>query len=423
MSHRESVLGPLLFLIFINDITHVIRHCNIRLFVDDTCLFIEVEDTAEAAAALNKDLEHIQSWADKWLVTFSPPKTKEMLITTKAPREQPPLSLNNQPITVVESHKHLGVTLSNNLSWRKHAEEIAKKANKCLGILRPLKFKLDRSSLETMYKSFIRPVLEYADIIWDIPNPHRHDLDLLEKVQLNAARLVTGATARCSSEELYKEVGWETLAKRRQFHRSAMMHKIINGLAPQYLQELIPSRIEARTTYNLRNRKNLQVPVARLQCYSQSFFPSATRPWNDLTTETKDSVTKGSFKHKYLNQHPRPTANPLYYRGKRLPAVYHSRMRIGCSGLNSDLHHGLHVVDSPNCTHCNLGVEETAEHFLLKCPKFQTERQMMLNKLQNIQVLDPSVDILLQGDPTTNLTTNAETFKHVHDYITMTKRF
>ena len=71
----ESFLfGPLLFLIFINDITHVIRRCKIRLFADDTCLFIEVDEPAEAAEILNDNLSRIQEWANKWLATFSPPK-------------------------------------------------------------------------------------------------------------------------------------------------------------------------------------------------------------------------------------------------------------------------------------------------------------------------------------------------------------
>lgn len=167
---QGSVLGPLLFLIFINDITHVIRRCSIRLFADDTCLLIEVGEPNEAAEILNENLGHISKWAEKWLVTFSPPKTEQMLITNKPPRTHPPLTLNNLTITTVKHHKHLGLHLSCNLTWKKHAEKIAKKANKCLGILRPLKFTLDRASLETLYKSFIRPILEYADVVWDIPD-------------------------------------------------------------------------------------------------------------------------------------------------------------------------------------------------------------------------------------------------------------
>ena len=177
-----------------------------------------------------------------------------MIISNKEQTNHPPLTFNNFPIDQVKDHKHLGVTLSNDLQWKKHVYNIGKKAYNCLGLLRPLKLKLDRRSLETLYKSFIRPVLEYADVIWHIPADNRHVLDILERIELEAARLVTGATKRCPTANLYREVGWETLASRRTFHRALMMFKIQNGFAPTYLQDLVPAPIQARTRYNLRNR-------------------------------------------------------------------------------------------------------------------------------------------------------------------------
>jgi hypothetical protein len=419
---QGSVLGPLLFLIFINDITHIIRRCKIRLFADDTCLFVEVDEPAEAAAILNENLQKIQEWANKWLVSFSPPKTKEMLITNKAPHDHPPLMLNNEQITRVKHHKHLGVYLSDNLSWKKHAEETASKANRCLGILRPLKFILDRASLETLYKSFIRPVLEYADIVWDAPDAHRHGLDILERVQTEAARIVTGATARCSTEQLYKEVGWEKLSLRRRLHRSTMMYKIMTGLAPESLLQKIPNRVEARTRYRLRNRGDLQVPFTRLVTYTQSFFPTAVRLWNEFTDAIRNSPSVASFKHNYLKVTPRPSTNPLVYRGERRTAVYHSRMRIGCSGLNADLCRELHVLDSAACT-CPSGEDETAVHYLLHCEKYRPERLTMMLGLTQLDHLNPSQDLLLNGDRSKSLDHNNQVFKLVHNFIRTSKRF
>jgi hypothetical protein len=330
-------------------------------------------------------------------VTFSPPKTKELLISNKAPRNHPGLFLNNQLIAEVKHHKHLGVHLSHNLSWNKHAEETAKKANRCLGVLRPLKFLLDRASLETLNKSFIRPILEYADIVWDAPDAHQHGLDILERVQTEAARIVTGATARCSTEKLYQEVGWEKLALRRRLHRATMMFKIMLGLAPQTLAEKIPTRIEARTRYHLRNRMDLEVPRTRLVSYSQSFFPSAVRIWNDLTRAIKNCPSVASFKHNYLKDHPRPASNPLYYRGDRRTAVIHSRMRVGCRNLNYDLCNELHVIDSPACT-CPPGEDETATHYLLHCVRFRAERQIMATSLAQLNHANPNLELLLSGD-------------------------
>jgi hypothetical protein len=419
---QGSVLCPLLFLIFINDITHVIRRCNIRLFADDTCLFIEVDEPTEAADILNQNLQQIQEWADKWLVSFSPPKTKELLISNKAPRDHPPLVLNNERITRVKHHKHLGIYLSDNLGWKKHAEETANKANRCLGILRPLKFILDCASLETLYKSFVRPILEYADIVWDAPDAHRHGLDILERVQTEAARIVTGATARCSTENLYKEAGWEKLSLRRRLHRSTMMFKIMTGLAPESLLQKIPNRVEARTRYRLRNRGDIQVPFTRLVSYTQSFFPTAVRLWNEFTNALTNSPSVAAFKYNYLKATPRPRTNPLVYRGERREAVSHSRMRIGCSGLNADLCRELHVLDSAACT-CPSGDDETADHYLLHCEKYRAERHIMITNLAQLEHLQPNCELLLHGDPTKTLEHNTEIFKQVHQFIKTSKRF
>jgi hypothetical protein len=316
----------------------------------------------------------------------------------------------------------LGIYISDNLGWKKNTEEIAKKANRCLGILRPLKFILDRASLETLYKSFIRPLLEYADIVWDAPDAHRHNLDILEKVQMEAARLVTGATARCSTERLYNEVGWETRALRRRLHRSTMMFKIMTGLAPESLQQKIPNRVEARTRYRLRNRGNLQVPLTRLVTYCQSFFPNAVRLWNDFSEAITGSTSIASFKHNYLKATPRPTTNPLFYRGDRRLAVSHSCMRIGCSSLNADLCRELHVVESPACT-CPSGDEETADHFLLHCQNYADERRPLLQGLTLLEHPNPSAKLLLYGDRTKPIAHNAEIFQIVRQFLFDTKRF
>jgi hypothetical protein len=220
------------------------------MFADDTCLYININNPEEAARLMNEDLEAINKWSDKWLVKFSTPKTKEMLISTKRDNAvHPPIILNGATVDQVKSHKHLGVTLKDDLKWDKHVEDMTLKAKKRLALMKGLKFKLDRRSLETMYLAFLRPILEYADVLWDTPGETNHLLDELDTIQNNAARIVSGATARCTTVSLSTELHWKSLKDRRKEHRLALFFKVMNNLAPQYMADLIPQRVQDRTHY------------------------------------------------------------------------------------------------------------------------------------------------------------------------------
>jgi hypothetical protein len=201
------------------------------------------------------------------------------------------------------------------------------------------------------------------------------------------------------------------------------MFKIQNNLAATYLEDLIPEPIEARTRYNLRNRNDLQIPFARLETYSQSFFPAAARLWNSLLQTTREAITKFSFKNRYLKEFPRPSTNRLYNFGTRRQNIAMAKMRIGCSLLNSDLCNNLHVIQDQNCP-CIMGVPETAKHFLTECPWYMIHRIEMYAKLFDIPNL-PTIneELLLFGDKTLTDTTNLLIFTYVHHFISKTSRF
>ena len=153
---------------------------------------------------MNTDLEKIHIWSQNWLVSFNPDKTKEFLLTRKVnPAIQPPLFMNNVQIQNVTSHKHLGLTLNQICTWHDHISDISSKAWKRINVFRSLMFKLDRKTLETIYFSFIRPTLEYADIVWD--NCNMNEKYKLEQIQYEAAMIVTGATRSCSRAKLIEE--------------------------------------------------------------------------------------------------------------------------------------------------------------------------------------------------------------------------
>ena len=129
---------------YINDIVHDIGS-NIRLFADDTSLFIIVDIIA--AACLNYDLDKIFQWAAKWLVIFNSSKTESLLISRKTNKDRhPPFFMQNQKVVKIDSHKHLGIVLSNDCSWHQHIKYITDKAWNRINIIRKIKFKLDRKN-------------------------------------------------------------------------------------------------------------------------------------------------------------------------------------------------------------------------------------------------------------------------------------
>ena len=133
--------------------------------------------------------------------------------------------------------------------------------------MRRLKFCLDRKSLETIYLTFIRPILAYADVVWD--NCTNYGKQELDKIQTEAARIVTGATKLVSLHAAFDEVNWEPLEAGRMKHRLLLLYKNFNNLSPEYLSSLIPPTVSNILRYNLRNSHYIQTLDSRTtQCFN-----------------------------------------------------------------------------------------------------------------------------------------------------------
>ena len=330
---QGSILGPLLFLLYINDIVIDIGS-NIRLFADDTSLYIIVEDPVVAANCLNSDLNKITQWAATWLVSFNPTKTESIIKSRKSNRHRHPLIyMQNHQIIEVDFHKHIGLHFANDCTWHQHINYFKEKAWFHINIMRKLKFKLDRKLLETIYIAFIRPLLEYGDVIWN--NCTQYEKTELDKIKNEAARIAAGATKLVFLDALYKETQWDTLGKRRENHKLTLFYKMMYNFTPPYLSSLVPPSIINLSRYNLRNSNNLQTIDARTNQYYNSFLPSAVRSWNNLPVAVKESDSVNSFK-RFLNQNKTPVPK-YYYTGSRKAQILHTRLKTNCSSLNMDL--------------------------------------------------------------------------------------
>ena len=268
---QGSVLGPLMFLIYINDIGNNLSS-TATLFADDTSLSKHIIDDYISNNEIQDDLDTIQAWASKWKVIFNPLKSESMLVSLRRNTERGQnFTFQNHVINNVDIHKHLGLTLNSDASWKSHLSTIIARASKRIDMLRALKFKLDRSSLEKMYFAYIRPIFEYASVVWDSAPRHEYYFATMEKLQIAAARIVTGTNTYASKQLLYHDTGWERLSTRRQNQRLFLLFKIVNGLAPPHLINLLDTYLNVNQMYDFRST-NIPIPRARTETYRCSFF-------------------------------------------------------------------------------------------------------------------------------------------------------
>ena len=167
---QGSVLGPLLFLIYINDLSDNINS-GIKLFADDSSLYVKVRNVEEAHALLTSDLDTISAWANQWKMQFNPDITKqaiEVVFSSKYNKgNHPPLVFGDIPVARKESTTHLGFYLDEKLDFKIHVSEAIKKASKGIALLKFLSPYLDRTKLDLAYKMHVRPHLEYRDVIFN----------------------------------------------------------------------------------------------------------------------------------------------------------------------------------------------------------------------------------------------------------------
>ena len=279
--------------------------------------------------------------------------------------------------------------------------------------MRKLKFKLDRRSLQIIYFTFIRPLLEYADVVWD--NCSQYEVNELEKIQNEAARIVTGATKLVSINSLLLEVGWESLSSRRKKYKLQLLFKMQNNLSPDYLSSLVPSFVGNSSSYPLRNATDLRTLYARSQLYYNSFLPSTIRDWNNLPIETRNLTSIASFKQK-LNANI-ITLPKYFFEGKRIGQIHHARLRTKCSSLNYHLFK-KNIVDDPLCL---CGAIEDSKHFLLTCDRYRDLRQVLLDNI--LPFCEPTFDTLLYGNSELSGAENKLIFLSVQEFIIKSNRF
>ena len=192
------------------------------MLADNTSLFSTVTDPNVTANQINNDLHNISTWAYQWRMNFNPETSKqaqEVLFNCKVKiNAHLQLVFNNNPVHETATQKHLGMFLDYKLNLQEHFENMLNKVNKTIGLLRKLQNTLPRPSLLTIYKSFIRPDLDYGDVIYD-QGYNVSFQQKVESIQYNAAIAITGAIRGTSKKKIFEELGLESLQHRRWYRK------------------------------------------------------------------------------------------------------------------------------------------------------------------------------------------------------------
>jgi len=432
---QGSVLGPLLFLIYINDLEKNIKS-NIKFFADDTMLFSVIKNPDISANDLNHDLDTIRKWAYQWKLEFNPDPSKqatEVLFSCKKKNPvHPPIFFNGTAVAKSEEHKHLGLVLDTSLSFKKHINEKIIKAKKNLGAIKHLSRFLPLKTLCQMYKALVRSHLDYCDIIYHIPPKDTQFglvlnalMEKVERIQYQAAVTITGAWQGSSRSKLYEELGWESLSSRRWFRRILDIHKIVSNKTPCYLKDKIPPY--RRPALHRQNNGNTFYEIrCRSQRFMSSFFPDAISSWNNIITHFDDIPSVGVLR-KHLLSLIRPQKKDIFAIHDPLGLRYLFQLRLGLSSLR--YHKKCHnFVDTPsaNCL-CEDGIEDT-DHYLFWCPFFTAQRVTLATSVieillkYNLNNLGNRSDLYLYGHPTINIADNRKIILSTIKYIKETRR-
>lgn len=386
---QGSILGPLLFLLYINDLPEQLSS-EVFLYADDTSLFLPIdpENILLSNNTLQNDIDLVHEWARTWGLAFSPSKSRDLTFTKFGEKIYCKMKLNNVEIPTVNFHKHLGFFLDSNLNFKEHIDQLYDKIQKKLNPLFCLSHSLKSCHLNTIYKSFINPHFEYCDIIYNGANATV--LDRLDRIHYRAAILVSGCIHGSNRKKVLSVLNWKELADRRNERLLTYMYKVNNDRSPVYVTSIF-DRYRFIPGRPLRNFNPYHIPAHSSSKLRNSPLFKLISAWNNLDQNTRTIASLSRFKTKissYPNYLKTSTINLKNLNRKEELCL--NRLRVDFL-LRSHLYsHNFTGITHPNCTSCNNNTILSTSHFLFRCngPAHAPRINNLLNALRDLTVFN-----------------------------------
>ena len=295
---QGSVLGPLLFVIYINELPKTVKS-TIYLFADDTKIFRSINDQNDVKI-LQEDLNTLQDWSDTWLLKFHPDKCKRMTIGKQNEHTQVTYTLNIEKtihnLENVDQEKDIGVIIDSNLEFDKHINAKINKANSMFSIIRRSFQFLSQQNFIPLYKSLVRSHLDYASSVWN-PYKQKH-IDALENVQRRATRQLP-TLSKLPYEERLQTLKLPTLAYRRVRGDMIEVYKIMNEIYDTDVTSFLKTRVQSAERTSQRGHKfQLYTEHINKNIRKHSFAVRVINIWNSLPKEVAEAPSINSFKNR-----------------------------------------------------------------------------------------------------------------------------
>ena len=279
---QGSILGPLLFNVYINSLPNAVKKTRMILYADDAVLFCDASTRQELQVALEREFTKISNWYTDNRLTINVKKTKLMLAGSKRMLslfEDFELQSNGTQIDRVQSFKYLGVTMDSKWSWKPHISNLLKKLGHRLSLFNRIFHMLDNRTRIAFYNGLVLPHLDYADTVWGDQPGLKSEMEKLQSFQNKFAKKIQ--LGKMSSSEALKCLNWLPLAGRRLSHRCTAVENAIKGDIPQHF-ESFKSTLRSSHGYNTRHGYLPRLPKPKTECGKRVSYFRFTNDWMSL---------------------------------------------------------------------------------------------------------------------------------------------